>query len=214
MTRKKSAIAPLAIVLLLARFASAQAPRPPAFDLSRIFILGDADLDGRLSLEEYRDFLSSAPHMKGAVATIEPMFRRLDADGDGFLSLPEYRKSFPRRPGGAVVEPEPPRVDQAVAAADMAPVTAEQETFFEAKIGSVLARECARCHASTPEKLTAGLRVDSRDGLRLGGHSGPAVVPGNLDESLIIRAIRYLDEDLQMPPKSRLAEKVIADFEQ
>ena len=97
------------IVLLLAGRAAAQAQRLPAFDPERIFILGDADLDGRLSLDEYRDFLRSSPRMKDAAATIEPMFRRLDADRDGFLSLSEYRKSFPPRPGGAAAKPEAPK---------------------------------------------------------------------------------------------------------
>ena len=71
------------LVLLLAGQAAAQAQRFPAFDPERIFILGDADLDGRLSLEEYRDFLLSSPRMRNAAATIEPMFRRIDADHNG-----------------------------------------------------------------------------------------------------------------------------------
>ena len=49
------------IVLLLAGRAMAQAQRFPAFDPERIFVLGDADLDGRLSLDEYRDFLRPRP---------------------------------------------------------------------------------------------------------------------------------------------------------
>ena len=86
-----------------------QAQRFPAFDPERIFVLGDADLDGRLSLDEYRDFLRSSPRMRNAAATIEPMFRRLDTDRDGFLSLAEYRKSFPQRPGGAAAKPDAPK---------------------------------------------------------------------------------------------------------
>jgi Ca2+-binding EF-hand superfamily protein len=85
-----------------------QAQRFPAFDPERIFMLGDADLDGRLSLDEYRDFLRSSPRMRDAMATIEPMFRRLDADRDEFLSMAEYRKSFPRRPGGTAAKPDSP----------------------------------------------------------------------------------------------------------
>ena len=72
---------------------------------------------------------------------------------------------------------------------------------------------CAKCHASTSEKVKGGLLVDSREGLRKGGDTGPAVVPGNLDESLLITAIRYNDESLQMPPKTKLSDEVIADFE-
>src|SRR5438046_6169 len=85
------------LVLLLAGQAPAQAQRP-AFDLERFFMLGDADLDGRLSLDEFRELYRSFPRMRDAA--IEPLFRRLDVDRDGFLSLAEFRKAFPPRPGG------------------------------------------------------------------------------------------------------------------
>ncbi len=203
----------LVLGLLVAGRASAQAQRFPAFDPERIFVLGDADLDGRLSLDEYRDFLRSSPRMKDAGATIEPMFRRLDVDGDGFLSLAEYRKSFPARPGVAPAQPGTPNEKPAGPIEAEAPITPEQEAFFEAKIRPILATNCGKCHASTAEKLRGGLRLDSREGARLGGDSGPAIVPGNLDESLLIRAIRYRDDDLRMPPKAKLTDSVIADFE-
>ncbi|MGO9471395.1 MAG: PSD1 and planctomycete cytochrome C domain-containing protein [Isosphaeraceae bacterium] len=77
----------------------------------------------------------------------------------------------------------------------------------------MLATQCGKCHASTAAKLRGGLRVDSREGLRKGGDSGAAIVPGNPDESLLIRAIRYRDEELKMPPKAKLESAVVADFE-
>jgi Protein of unknown function (DUF1549)/Protein of unknown function (DUF1553)/Planctomycete cytochrome C len=204
-----------ALVLLLAAPAQAQtqAQRFPAFDPERIFMLGDADLDGRLSLDEYRDFRRSSPRMKNAVSAIEPMFRRLDADRDGFLSLAEYRRSFPQRPGGVPAKTDAPREKPPGAAAPKIGITPEQEQFFEAKIRPVLVAQCGKCHASTAEKLRGGLRLDSRDGLRLGGDSGPAIVPGRPDESLLLRAIRYRDEDLQMPPRGKLPDAIVADFE-
>ncbi len=201
------------LVLLLAGQAAAQAQRFPAFDPEPIFILGDADLDGRLSLDEYRDFLRTSPRMRDAADTIEPMFRRLDADHDGFLSLSEYRKSFPQRPGGAAARPDSPKEKPSGANDAEAPISPEQEQFFEAKIRPVLATQCGKCHASTAEKLRGGLRLDTREALRLGGESGPAIVPGNPDESLLIRAIRYRDDVLRMPPKTRLPDSVVADFE-
>ena len=77
----------------------------------------------------------------------------------------------------------------------------------------MLVTQCGKCHASTAEKLRGGLRLDSREGLRRGGDSGPAIVPGQPDESLLIRAIRYRDEELRMPPKGKLPDAVVADFE-
>jgi hypothetical protein len=203
----------LVLVLLLTGPAAVQAQRPPAFDPERIFILGDADLDGRLSLEEYRDFLRSSPRMRNGAATIEPMFRRIDADRDGFLSLSEYRKSFPKSSDGAAARPDAPKEKPPVADTVDTAITPEQQEFFEAKIRPVLATQCGKCHASTAEKLRGGLRLDSRKTLRLGGDSGPAIVPGNPDLSLLIRAIRYRDDDLRMPPKAKLPDAVIADFE-
>src|SRR6516164_4114994 len=131
------------LVLLLAGRAAAQVPRLPAIDPERIFMLGDADLDGRLSLDEFRELYRSSPRMKNAADTTEPLFRRLDTDRDGFLSLAEYRKLFTQRPGAA---PETP-------AAPEGPITPEQETFFEAKIRPVLATQCGKCHAQTAAKL-------------------------------------------------------------
>ena len=141
------------------------------------------------------------------------MFRRIDADRDGFLSLLEYRKSFPQRPGGAAARPDRPKEASSQPNAADASITPEQERFFEAKIRPVLATQCGKCHASTAEKLRGGLKLDSRDALRLGGDSGPVVVPGKPEESLLIRAIRYRDDELRMPPKARLPDTVIADFE-
>jgi Protein of unknown function (DUF1549)/Protein of unknown function (DUF1553)/Planctomycete cytochrome C/EF hand len=214
MTGFSARVMPVLVLLLAASTrGQTQAQRFPAFDPERIFMMGDADLDGRLSLDEYRDFLRSSPRMRNAAATIEPMFRRLDADRDGFLSLAEYRKSFPQRPGTPPAKPGTPKEKPPAAAAPEVGITPEQEQFFEAKIRPILATRCGKCHASTAEKLRGGLRVDTREGLRVGGDSGPAIVPGQLDESPLIRAIRYQDEDLQMPPKGKLPDAVVADFE-
>ncbi len=218
MMRISAGTAPLIILALMGQ-ALAQTQRFPAFDPEQIFVLGDADLDGRLSLEEYRELVRASPRMKAAAASIEPLFRRLDTDHDEFISLPEYRKSFPQRPTAAPVKPEAstakrpeaPATAVAVAAGDK--ITPDQEKFFETRIRPVLAGQCFKCHASTAEKLRGGLRLDTRDGPRTGGDSGPAVVPGNLEESLLIRAIRYTEKELRMPPKAKLLDQVVADFE-
>ncbi|MCB1230142.1 MAG: DUF1549 domain-containing protein, partial [Verrucomicrobiae bacterium] len=85
--------------------------------------------------------------------------------------------------------------------------------FFEKKIRPVLAEKCYRCHSSDAEKLKAGLQVDHSEYLLSGGDSGPAIVAGKVDESLLIETIRYGNPDLQMPPKGKLDDAVIADFE-
>jgi Protein of unknown function (DUF1553)/Protein of unknown function (DUF1549)/Planctomycete cytochrome C len=207
------------LMLMLLWPGQATAQRFPPFDSERIFAFGDTDLDGRLSLEEYREQLRASPRFKNAAATIEPLFRRLDRDHDGFLSLPEYRMAFPQRTGGPTTNPgtskekRPDADAPAAAEPTTGPITPDQESFFEAKIRPVLATQCGKCHASTAEKLRGGLRLDSREGLRRGGDSGAAIVPGNPDDSLLIRAIRYRDEELRMPPKAKLADAVVADFE-
>jgi hypothetical protein len=82
----------------------------------------------------------------------------------------------------------------------------EQITFFENKVRPVLAENCYRCHG--PEgKPKADLRVDSLAGLLAGGESGPAVVPGDPAESLLINAVNY--EDYEMPPDGRLGKEQI-----
>ncbi len=213
-------IALVLLVLLLAGRADAQAQaraqgkaqRFPVFDPERIFMMGDADLDGRLSLDEYRDQLRAFPRMRAAANTIEPMFRRLDADHDGFLSLSEYRKVFQRRPGGAPAAALADANRSGPGARSRA-LTPEQERFFESKVRPVLATHCAKCHSSSAAKLKGGLRVDSREGLLHGGDSGPAIVPNRPDESLLVQAVRYRDDDLRMPPKGKLPDAIIADLE-
>ncbi|MDH3584680.1 MAG: DUF1549 domain-containing protein, partial [Phycisphaerae bacterium] len=83
-------------------------------------------------------------------------------------------------------------------------------THFELKIRPVLMGTCFKCHGG--EKINHKLRVDSRDSLIKGGESGAAIVPGKPDQSLLIRAIGYHDQDLQMPPKKKLSQRVVADF--
>ena len=93
-------------------------------------------------------------------------------------------------------------------------MTAEEEQFFENKIRPVLVKHCYECHSDSALKanrLKGGLHVDSREGLRRGGDSGPAIVPKDREKSLLLRALKY--ESLQMPPQGKLSAEVIADFE-
>lgn len=93
-----------------------------------------------------------------------------------------------------------------------AQITSEQLTFFESKIRPVLIQECYSCHSSKTGNTKGGLRLDSEQLTHLGGESGPAVVPGDLDASLIYQAISY--QDFAMPPKGRLPQTIVDDFRQ
>jgi mono/diheme cytochrome c family protein len=87
--------------------------------------------------------------------------------------------------------------------------------FFEKHVRPVLVEHCYKCHSAEAEKLKGGLSLDTRDGLLKGGDSGPAIVPGTPEKSLLIKAVRYADENLQMPPAKgggKLPDEKIEDL--
>jgi hypothetical protein len=100
-----------------------------------------------------------------------------------------------------------------VAAAQAKPWTPEQEAFFEQKIRPLLIERCQKCHGQA-DKPKGGLRLDTRAGWQKGGDRGPAIVPGDVEASRLIRAVRYQDDDLKMPPGGRLSEREIALLEE
>ncbi len=91
-------------------------------------------------------------------------------------------------------------------------MTPSQLDFFENKIRPVLADHCYKCHSTYAEKVKGGLLLDSRAALLQGGDDGPVIVPGNPEASLLIKAVRYTDPDLQMPKDKKLADDEIADL--
>ncbi len=78
--------------------------------------------------------------------------------------------------------------------------------FFAEKIQPILEERCFDCHSHSSGKMKGGLTLDSRSGWSEGGASGPALVPGKPEESLLIKAVRRLDDDTAMPPKKPLPE--------
>jgi cytochrome c553 len=88
---------------------------------------------------------------------------------------------------------------------------AEGLAFFEKKIRPVLVQHCYKCHAADAKNIRGGLLLDTRSATHKGGDSGPAVVPGKPDESLLLGSIKY--DDYEMPPSGKLPDSVIADFE-
>ena len=95
------------------------------------------------------------------------------------------------------------------AASDLSP---EQLNFFESKIRPVLIESCYECHAEDSEKLKGGLLLDSKAGWMRGGDTGPAIIPGDADNSLLMHMIRREPSYEAMPPKSKLTDAQIEDF--
>src|SRR6266481_699322 len=95
-----------------------------------------------------------------------------------------------------------------LAAEEPSPITPEQERLFEEKVRPLLAANCWECHGA--KKQESGLRLDSRPAVIEGGDSGErAVVPGDPERSLLVKAINHLGE-YHMPPKRKLADDEIA----
>ena len=79
--------------------------------------------------------------------------------------------------------------------------TADQLAFFESKIRPLLADRCLDCHSG--DEPESGLNLESRQAMLRGGELGPAVIPGQPRQSLLISAINH-DEYIKMPPKQKL----------
>ncbi len=90
-------------------------------------------------------------------------------------------------------------------------VTGDGLEFFETKIRPVLVNNCYVCHSAEAKTRMGGLSLDTREGIREGGQRGHAVVPSDVESSLIIEALRY-DGVLRMPPTGRLSDEVVQNL--
>jgi hypothetical protein len=193
----------------------------PFLDPERAFRLSDADKDGKLSKDEFQKATANNPRLKDNPKAADFLFARLDENRDGSLSADEFKKiaELGPGPGKGKFDPKksfgprkgPPKKDTPRPAATEKP-TADQLAFFEKKIRPVLVAQCYSCHSEESKKEKGNLLLDSRDGIRKGGDTGPAVVPGDPRRSHLLAAIRQTGE-LKMPPKSKLPDDVVADFE-
>jgi hypothetical protein len=86
----------------------------------------------------------------------------------------------------------------------------QQIEFFESKIRPVLFSQCYSCHSSKNKDIKGGLALDSRDSLLKGGDSGPVIIPGNPENSLLFQAINH--DGYEMPPSKKLPDHVIQNF--
>ena len=89
-----------------------------------------------------------------------------------------------------------------------APDTVE---FFENRIRPVFIEHCYECHSSEADEVGGSLLLDSSDRMMVGGDSGPALVPGDSEASLLVSALKY--ESSEMPPNGQLDEHVISDIQ-
>ena len=89
----------------------------------------------------------------------------------------------------------------------------DQILYFEKHIRPALIEHCYKCHSAEADKVKGGLTLDTKQATLLGGESGhPGITPGNPAESSIYMAMTWADDDMQMPPKNKLPDEVVAHF--
>ena len=211
--RRLAAILCLLTCLVLSSALAAQddAKARPKYDPVALFKRLDANGDGKLSKDEFMKLMQLSPGLKDKPDAAAALFTALDTNKDGVLSLEEFKKIVER--GGKQPPPKKEVAKKTPAPVTETPTSPEAVAFFEKKIRPVLVDKCYQCHSEKAEKLRGNLFLDTREGTRKGGDLGPSVVPGNLKDSLLIEAINHKSEHLKMPPKQKLPDDVIADFE-
>jgi len=221
------------VLVLLAILTPLAAAEPPGASKPRVspeeaFRFLDTDGNGTVSEEEFSQLKDYVPFFQTHPEAVAATFKKLDLKGDGQLTFEEYRELYklgqraqngnPTPPAAPAPKPETAKSEPAKPPAPKADQpTADGLAFFEKKIRPVLADKCYKCHAADAEKIKGGLVLDTRQGIRKGGDTGPAVVPGDVPGSLLAEALHYGNKDLQMPPEKaggKLPDEVIADFEQ
>ena len=90
---------------------------------------------------------------------------------------------------------------------------ADTAALFEQKVKPLLAHHCYDCHSLKADELKGKLKLDSLEDILKGGANGPAVIAGDVENSFLLRAIRYQEADYQMPPRGRLSDEEIAGIE-
>jgi hypothetical protein len=92
-------------------------------------------------------------------------------------------------------------------------IAAEADAVFEKSVRPLLESKCYDCHSARSDELKGNLRLDSLEGILKGGDNGPAIVAGDVENSFLLRAIRYQEADYQMPPSGRLGDSDIRAVE-
>jgi hypothetical protein len=101
-----------------------------------------------------------------------------------------------------------------IAVVAMAPrLQAGDVEFFREYVEPLLARRCYECHSHASEEASGGLVLDSKAGWSVGGDTGPSIVPGKPEESLLWKAVQYNLPHLTMPPDGKLPADELALLE-
>jgi len=90
----------------------------------------------------------------------------------------------------------------------------EASQFFARKVRPLLETKCFDCHSAKAEDVKSGLKLDTLDDILRGGAMGPIVIPGDPENSFLLKALRYEESDYQMPPAGRVSDEEIAAVEQ
>jgi hypothetical protein len=86
----------------------------------------------------------------------------------------------------------------------------DADSLFKNSVRPLLARKCFECHSAKADELKGNLKLETVEDILKGGATGPAVIAGDIENSFLLRAIRYQEDDFQMPPSGRLPDKDIA----
>jgi len=100
----------------------------------------------------------------------------------------------------------------ALGAEEVAAASAEDIQFYEKEIRPLMARHCYECHSARTKDVKSGLRLDDRAAVLEGGDRGVLAIAGKPDESLFMEALRFEQDDLQMPPAGKLSKRELAIF--
>lgn len=88
-------------------------------------------------------------------------------------------------------------------------LASDASAFFASRVEPLLKEKCQKCHSHAGRQMEGGLTLDSKSGWQTGGDRGPAIIPGNPEQSLLVAAVRYDDSELQMPPDEKLSDDEI-----
>ena len=105
-------------------------------------------------------------------------------------------------------------VSRSVLGAASAQPAPEEVEFFEKSVRPLLEEQCIGCHSAAKGKTKGGLALDNAAATLKGGDTGPAIVVGSAEKSLLFKAVSYTDPELKMPPENkRLSAEQVAVLE-